>query len=324
MRALLVVVAAVSLHVAGPRHARAAEQAPVADGAQPAPLPPRPTRYVTDGAAVLDPARAAALDARLAEFERRTSTQVLVWIAPRVPAGWAVEELGAEIIRAWGVGQAGKDNGVVLLVFTEDRRTRLATGYGLEGAIPDVVAKRILADVVRPRLARGEYDAGVEAGVEVILERVGGEGYRGTGQTVAEANPGPPWLGAVAWVVVVALLLFAYGRRSILAAGIGGALGVAGAVGLVQDFTPAPLAMPAIVLVLFAPVAFVFLVVQALGGPGRRTSGGSSWRSGSDDAPAHDVGSSSSSDGSGSSSSSSSDFDGGGGDSGGGGASDRY
>jgi uncharacterized protein len=293
---------------------------PLAALAAAGPIPPKPAHYVTDGAGVLDPARAAALDAKLAEFERRTSSQVLVWIAPRVPEGITMEELGAEAIRAWGVGQKGKDNGAVLFVFTEPRRTRLATGYGLEGAIPDVAAKRILVDLVRPHVQRGDFDLAVEAGTDAILQLAGAEGYAGTGKTVAET--GPEWLGAAGWVLVVALLVVAYGRRSILLSGIAAALGVVGVVGLIEDFTPAAVGMQAIVLTLFAPVAFIVLVVQAFSGDRGRPRPSSSPDPGW--SPAYD-GSGSSSDGwssDSSSSSSSSDFDGGGGDSGGGGASD--
>jgi uncharacterized protein len=294
---------------------------PLAARAEPIPVPPRPTHYVTDGAGVLDPARAAALDRKLAEFERATSNQVLVWIAPRVPEGTTMEELGADAIRAWGVGQKGKDNGVVLFVFTEPRRTRIATGYGLEGAIPDIAAKRILVDVVRPHVARADFTTAVEAGADAILALAAKEGYAGRGRTVAERDPAPPWLGTAAWVGVAALLAIAYARRSIPMMGIAAGAGVLGAVGLVQGFTPAAIAMQAMALVLFAPLAFVILVVQALTGGRRRVGAGSGWTPGFE-------GSSSSSDGWSSSSSSSddsgssSDFDGGGGDSGGGGASD--
>jgi uncharacterized protein len=292
---------------------------PLSALAEPGAVPPRPGHYVTDGAGVLDPARAAALDARLAEFERTTSNQVLVWIARRVPEGTTMEELGAEAIRAWGVGQKGKDNGVVLFVFTEQKRTRIATGYGLEGAIPDIAAKRILVDLVRPHVLRGDFDQAVEAGADAILQLAAAEGNAGTGRTVAET--GPPWLGAAGWALVVLILVLAALRRSLLILGIGAAAGVAGVVGLYRDFTPISVGMQAIILALMAPVALIGGVVQAFGGNGRRRGPGGS----SDWSPVSES-SSSSSDGSygsgDSSSSSSSDFDGGGGDSGGGGASD--
>jgi uncharacterized protein len=150
------------------------------------PAPPKPDRYVTDGSGVLAEERARALDATLREFERRTSTQVLVWIAPRVPEGTTLEELGAEAIRAWGVGQKEADNGAIFFLFTEDRQMRIATGYGLEGALPDARARRILAEVVRPRLAAGDVAGGVQAAVDEILKAAAKEPYQGTGRTSAE------------------------------------------------------------------------------------------------------------------------------------------
>src|SRR5512140_1441143 len=156
----------------------------VAVGAGPAaagPVPPKPDRYVTDEAEVLPLAERDALEARLAAFDRETSNQLLVWIAPHVPEGTTPEELGADAIRAWGVGQAGRDNGIVFFVFTEDRKTRIATGYGLEGAVPDAIAKRIQAEITRPHFARGDFATGVRLGLEGLMAAARGEGVVGPG-----------------------------------------------------------------------------------------------------------------------------------------------
>jgi uncharacterized protein len=274
---------------------------------------------VTDGAGVLGADLVEALDAKLADFERRTSNQVLVWIAPRVPEETTAEELGADVIRAWGVGQKGKDNGVVFLVFTEQRRTRIATGYGMEGALPDARAKKILAEVVRPHLAEGDFGAAVEGGVDAILEAAASEGLAGTGQTVAEQQGEPPWVNLVAWASVLAVLALAAWRRSLGILGVGAALGVAGVVGLVRGFTPMAAGTPSVVLALMAPLALFGSIVRALQRRGIpltfASRGRTIFREGDEEW-------SSPSEGSGVPGGSSSDFSGGGGDSGGGGASD--
>jgi uncharacterized protein len=278
-------------------------------------VPPTPTRYVTDPSGALPPDRAAALERKLADFERQTSTQVLVWIAPHVPEGTSAEQLGADAIRAWGVGQKGKDNGAILFVFTEDRALRLATGYGLEGAIPDARAKRILADVVKPHLQRGDLPAGIDAGVDAILRLARGEGFEGTGRTVADRPHGWEWSWfIVPWLIVAALLALVFFRAKPVPAAISFVVGVLGTFLWMTEVLPAPLGAPFTLLA--AGAIAVIVVLSKRGAPGWERSYSSS--SSSSDW------SSSSSSSSGSSSSSDSGFSGGGGDSGGGGASESY
>jgi uncharacterized protein len=298
-----------------------AAAAPGAFAAAAGVVPPAPTRYVTDGSGVLSRDGASALERKLADFERQTSTQVLVWIAPRVPEGTTAEDLGADAIRAWGVGQKGKDNGAVLFLFTEDRLVRIATGYGLEGAIPDVRAQRILREVVKPSLARGDVRGGVDAGVEEILRAARGEPFQGTGRTVKEGRRSTPALLGAAVAALVLLVVLGF-RRPLVAGVVALAGGVAGLAWVMTTFKPGDvLAAP----FYFMGTASLFLLTVALmRWLGRRDG---YWH-----APSGSVSSGSSSGGSDSSwssdrSSSSSDsggFSGGGGDRGGGGAGERY
>jgi uncharacterized protein len=146
-------------------------------------LPPKPDRYVTDRAGVLSPDRAEALNSRLEQFEQDTSNQLLVWIDRRVPEDFALEEFTVAAARKWAAGQAGRNNGVVLFVFTEDRKMRIEVGYGLEGAIPDATAHRIQEDEILPRFRQSDYAGGVEAGAAALMAAAKGE-YKGTGVTV--------------------------------------------------------------------------------------------------------------------------------------------
>jgi uncharacterized protein len=149
-------------------------------------LPPKPTRYVTDRAGVLG-GRAEALNARLEEFERETSNQTLVWVDRRIPENFTLEEFTVAAARKWAAGQAGKNNGVVLFVFTEDRKMRIEVGYGLEGVLPDALAHRIQEEEILPRFRSGDYAGGIEAGVAAMIAATKGE-YRGTGSTVASRS----------------------------------------------------------------------------------------------------------------------------------------
>src|SRR5215831_20457228 len=106
-------------------------------------IPAAPDRYVTDRAGVLSADRAEALNSRLEQFERETSDQILVWVDRKIPEGFTLEDFTVRAAQKWGVGQKKIDNGVILFVFTEDRKMRIEVGYGLEGVLPDVTAHRI-------------------------------------------------------------------------------------------------------------------------------------------------------------------------------------
>jgi uncharacterized protein len=164
-------------------------------------IPEKPARYVTDRAGVLG-GEAEALNGRLAQFERDTSNQILVWIDRRLPEGFTLEDFTVRAAQKWGAGQKQTDNGAILFVFTEDRKLRIEVGYGLEGAIPDVTAKRILEGEIVPRFRSGDYAGGVRAGVEALLAAARGE-YKGTGRTNAERGRGGPRIDAcLPWIVL--------------------------------------------------------------------------------------------------------------------------
>ena len=152
-------------------------------------IPPKPARYVTDRADVLGPGGAEALNAKLEQFERDTSNQVLVWIDRKIPEGFTLEDFTVRAGQKWGAGQKQEDNGAILFVFTEDRKMRIEVGYGLEGVLPDVTAQRILDNDVRPRFRAGDFPGGVNAGADAIMAAIRGE-YKGTGTTVDERRRG--------------------------------------------------------------------------------------------------------------------------------------
>jgi uncharacterized protein len=158
--------------------------------------PPRPERYVTDLAGVMDEARRKALNERLAQFERETSNQVLVYLDRKLPADVSLEEFANASFRAWKVGQKDKDNGVVFFAFVDDRKMRIEVGYGLEGALPDARTKQITSGIVVPAFKKGDFAGGVEGAADALMKGARGE-YAGTGQTVAETpkiGPPPFWI----------------------------------------------------------------------------------------------------------------------------------
>jgi uncharacterized protein len=150
-------------------------------------IPEKPQRYVTDRAGVFGSGQAEALNARLEQFERETSDQLLVWVDRKIPEGFTLEDFTVRAAQKWGAGQKKEDNGAVLFVFTEDRKVRIEVGYGLEGALPDITAKRIIDGEIVPRFREGDYAGGITAGAAAMMAAVKGE-YKGTGRTVNEGR----------------------------------------------------------------------------------------------------------------------------------------
>jgi uncharacterized protein len=170
-------------------------------------LPPKPEHYVEDKAGILSPATKAALNSKLEQFERDSSDQVLVATFPDVPADYQMEDFTQRTAEAWGVGQKKTDNGAVLFLFPKSHKIRIEVGYGLEGAIPDAVAKRIIQNEIVPAFRAGDFDGGVTRAVAAILAAAKGE-YHGAGRTVADNNSGTAATGSPATGIPVFLIFF--------------------------------------------------------------------------------------------------------------------
>lgn len=129
--------------------------------------PGNPTGYVNDFAHVLQQTTVQQLDAELSAFEASTSNQIAVVIVPDM-GGDYVEHYAEQLFQAWGIGQKAKDNGVLLLVSMQEHAIRIEVGYGLEGALPDSVAQRIINNDVSPNFKAQKYDQGVANAVRDI------------------------------------------------------------------------------------------------------------------------------------------------------------
>lgn len=165
-------------------------------------LPPPPTAYFNDYAGLVSAADAQRLDAKLRRFADETSTQVLVVVFPSLPSP-SLEDFTVRTAEAWRVGRKDWDNGAVLFVFVNDRKMRIETGYGLEGALPDQLAGRILDNEVRPRFRAGDWAGGLEAGIDGILAAT-----RGEYTAPAEGPPGVPIVPILIIVLFVVLFLW--------------------------------------------------------------------------------------------------------------------
>jgi len=169
-------------------------------------LPPPPTSWFNDYAGVVDPVDAQRLDQKLRQLQEETSTQIVVAVFPRLPSP-SLEDFTARTAESWRVGHRELDNGAILFVFVEDRKMRIEVGYGLEGALPDALAGRILNDQVVPRLREGDWLGGFEAGIDGILAAVRGE-Y--TAPPAAEPEGVPLSTVVIILVFIVLFLLLVH------------------------------------------------------------------------------------------------------------------
>jgi uncharacterized protein len=134
-------------------------------------LPQAPTARLNDYASLLTPAERERLEALLTERERATGTQMAIAVF-RSLEGESLEDVASALFQKWRLGRKSLDNGVLLVVFVQDRKLRIEVGYGLEAALPDAVAGQIIRDAIAPRFREQRYAAGLEAAVTAVYGRI--------------------------------------------------------------------------------------------------------------------------------------------------------
>lgn len=143
---------------------------------------------VTDDAEILDADARRRIGELLRAHEAATGDQIAVLTVPSLQ-GESVETYAEQVFNAWGLGQKGKDNGVLVLVAPGERRLRIEVGYGLEGTLTDVAAARIIRNVMTPRFRDGDFAAGIEDGVRAIVGQLRGEAAADAGATESPPMP---------------------------------------------------------------------------------------------------------------------------------------
>lgn len=163
-------------------------------------IPPRPDppRLVNDIADVLSESDETILEQKLRAYNDSTSTQIAV-VTVRDVGGYDVVDFAYRIGEQWGVGQKGKNNGIVILVSIDDRKAAIVTGYGMEGAIPDIVTRRIRENYMNPNFRNGDFYRGLDEASTAIMKYAAGE-------YTADDLKGPNNLG----IGVVILLVFIF------------------------------------------------------------------------------------------------------------------
>jgi uncharacterized protein len=255
----LALCALLALSIAGGAHAEVA-------------VPPLTAR-VTDLTTTLNASQRQALEQQLKAFEDRKGAQLAVLLVPTTEPE-AIEQYGIRVVDAWQLGRKGIDDGLLLLIAKDDRKLRIEVGRGLEGVVPDAVAKRVIAEVITPFFKRGDFYGGIEAGVNQLIRIIDGEPLPPPREKDLRWSDYEDFL----WLSLFLVLAFGGMARSwfgrLLGAGITG-----GVVGFVFWFIVGTL----IGAVVAGVIAFIVTLIIGLssggrGGGGRWSSGG--WSSG--------------------------------------------
>jgi len=225
-------------------------------------VPPLTAR-VTDLTGTLAPAQAAALESRLADFEARKGAQLAVLLVPTT-APETIEQYALRVAEAWRLGRKGVDDGALLLVATDDRTLRIEVGYGLEGALPDATARRIVDEVIVPYFRRGDFPGGIDAGVTRMMAVIDGEPL--PAPAARPSADGPEGLLPLLPVLLVFTVTFGAALKRALGQ-LPGALATAGLAGFV-----AWLALGVVAVALFAAFAAFVITLGSRTGPGRWAS----------------------------------------------------
>ncbi len=137
-------------------------------------FPAKPNKLVNDYTGTLSSEQIAQLERKLVVFDDSTSIQLSVVLIKSLE-GYDIGDYGYRLGRAWGIGDKEKNSGALLLVAIGDRKVTIQTGYGIEGALPDAITKRIIENEIKPNFKQGNYFAGIDAGTDAIISYTKGE-----------------------------------------------------------------------------------------------------------------------------------------------------
>ena len=172
--------------------------------------PPNPPRLVVDKANVLLPQQTEVLEEKLVRVDDSSSNQIAVLIIPTLN-DYPIEDYALKVLREWGIGGSENNNGVLLLIAIDDRRVRIETGYGLEGAIPDITAKSIIDNYITPNFIEGNYYRGIDEATDALVLAAVGE-YRNPREYAQQESEGPSF-STIFFLIIILFILFSMMNR---------------------------------------------------------------------------------------------------------------
>jgi len=224
---------------------------------------PELSRRVTDLTATLSAEQSAALENKLAAFEAEKGSQIAVLIIPTTETE-DIAQFGIRVADAWKIGRKNVDDGVILIVAKNDRKLRLEVGYGLEGAIPDAIAKRVISETITPYFKTGDFSGGIDAGVTQVMKLIAGESLPAPARQSASAPSETAFMFIIVGGLIVGFILSA-----IIGRVMGGLLAGLGAGAVAALFFGL-----GFVVVMIALMIFFMVSVRHSGGSGWSNGGG--------------------------------------------------
>jgi uncharacterized protein len=171
------------------------------------PAKPNPSRLVNNYTNALTSAQVQLLEQKLVSYDDSTSNQIVI-VVMETTGSYSIEEVALGILRTWGVGNKGKNNGIVILATIKERKVWIATGSGLEGAVPDITAKSIIDDDILPAFRTGDYFKGFDAGTTSLIKAAAGEYKAPASYADRGAKPG---VGSLITIIVIIALFIIFG-----------------------------------------------------------------------------------------------------------------
>lgn len=223
---------------------------------------------VTDLTNTLTPQQVNELETTLMNFEKASGSQIAVLIVATTKPE-EIDQYSIRVASQWKLGRKGIDDGILLLVAKDDRKLRIEVGYGLEGAVPDVIAYRIRNEVIAPYFKNGDYYGGIDAGVTTLIKVISGEPLPAPKHTKS-ANfnfSSDAWMGALFAIVAFGWFLSKILGRFLAALIVGGIVGLA--VWLISNIT-----------FLAAIIGFIVFIITLMGGGRGGGYGGGNWGGG--------------------------------------------
>lgn len=211
------------------------------------PFPEKSNTLVTDYTGTLSADQKQSLENKLVAFNDSTSTQIAVVLVKSV-GEYDIAEYATNLGRKWGIGQKGKNNGILVLAAIGDRKVTIQTGYGAEGGVPDITSHEIIENDITPNFKQGNYYGGLDAATNSLIKYMKGE-YKAPAKAKQQAVGGSG--GSIFIIIIIVVVVLILMRRG---GGGGGGSQVIGGRGGASPF-------------------WWFLLGNALGGGGRSSGG---------------------------------------------------
>lgn len=169
-------------------------------------IPPRPNppRLVNDLAGILLRQEVDALESKLVAYNDSTSSQVAI-VTIKSTGAYDISDVALKIFRDWGIGTKEKNNGLLILVAVDDRKVWIATGYGMEGAVPDAIANRIIDQIIKPNFREGHYYQGLDEATNAIAKAAAGE-YKAIPRKSGSRKGGSIFIAIIVFIILASII----------------------------------------------------------------------------------------------------------------------